>query len=335
MVFYLVSSSVVRRRVVCSQSYYSCRFLWNPPYTFTLNSRGSAEGNRGSHQLQPIRRHLCFPLTSFRAERGRSSRRPSTTSSRPSAAAPVTPGRLVNLAVSVRVFKAPQNLSIQNNIDPLWCVVLCCALFCLELLLLLLLQHLLVGWGIRFAPPTKGRRTSWAGVRHSYCGQDESLLDARGHPEAQLEKPLIRPEKLILWGSSGGELPGRWILWRRRQGSASSRLRSSFIFFLNKAHDVHQKNINIMTCCRKRGEEVTLTFHWGRINVQARRLSGTGVQGEPSVCRWWSEVDKYLPIKLTLRHSEKVRQRLKKKKNHGWIFFLSTFSVQWGQWCHG
>lgn len=102
-----------------------CRVLWRGGKVLLSDRRCPAVIANQTLPLiffwEKIRCKKCvitgFQLTSARAGRDRSFRRPSTTSSRPSAAAPATPGRSVNPAVSLKVVKTLPDTSIRSSID--------------------------------------------------------------------------------------------------------------------------------------------------------------------------------------------------------------------------
>lgn len=266
-------------------------------------------------------------MTSARAGKGRSFRRPSTTSSRPSAAAPATRGRLVNRAVSVNVFRTLQNMRKIRKIILIRFHVLCYLLLRLlctstnwldETSGSLVQQKVDTQVRYRYGKATVGKRKVLRTLRLRREAV-QSLVDTSDHSEVRLQSDQLGLINCFHEAPFGGKLPRGWILWQKRQGLASSGLCCCFFsfFFFYKAHDVQQKKKE-----RKKKShfaktemgKVKLTLDWALTKGQARLLSeqmwkvnhlcfdGERKRVQKKVK---SNKERYPPVKWSLRHSKR------------------------------
>lgn len=236
-------------------------------------------------------------LTSARAGKGRSFRRPSTTSSRPSAAAPATRGRLVNRAVSVNAFRTLQNTRKIRKIIFIRFHVLCYLLLgplCTSTDWLdeasgsLVQQKVDAQARHEYGKATVGRREVLRTLRLRREAV-QSLVDASDHSGGAAAKRPVGPDELFFTRPPfGGKLPRGWILWQKRQGLASSRLCWVFFFgFFYKAHDVQQKKERKKnTFCQTGDGEGEVDVGLSADRGASKTFIGTNVKGKPSVFRW-------------------------------------------------
>lgn len=233
-------------------------------------------------------------LTSARAGKGRSFRRPSTTSSRPSAAAPATRGRLVNRAVSVNAFRTLQNTRKTRKIILIRFHVLCylpLGPLCTSTDWLdeasgsLVQQKVDAQARHEYGKATVGRREVLRTLRLRREAV-QSLVDASDRSEVRLQSDQSGPmncfsrgpllEESCLEDGSSGRRDRGW----RVQGSAG------FFFFFFTKHMMCSKKKKENTFCQNGDGEGEVDVGLSADRGASKTFIGTNVNGKPSVFRW-------------------------------------------------